>query len=64
MSERTTNYTLLLHLPNGHSAEEVTTAITHAMAELPKTLRRSLTWDQSSTNCCCADAQSAPLDCG
>jgi IS30 family transposase len=44
--ERTTNYTLLLHLPNGHAAEEVTTAITEAMAELPKTLRRSLTWDQ------------------
>ena len=44
--ERTTNYTLLLHLPNGHSAEAVTTAITEAMAELPKTLRRSLTWDQ------------------
>jgi IS30 family transposase len=46
--ERTTNYTLLLHLPNGHSADEVTTAITHAMAELPKTLRRSLTWDQGN----------------
>ena len=44
--ERTTNYTLLLHLPNGHSAEEVTIAITEAMAELPKTLRRTLTWDQ------------------
>jgi len=44
--ERTTNYTLLLHLPNGHTAEQVTTAITEAMAELPKTLRRSLTWDQ------------------
>ena len=44
--ERTTNYTLLLHLPHGHSAEAVTTAITEAMAELPKTLRRSLTWDQ------------------
>jgi IS30 family transposase len=44
--ERTTNYTLLLHLPHGHAAEEVTTAITEAMAELPKTLRRSLTWDQ------------------
>jgi transposase, IS30 family len=44
--ERTTNYTLLLHLPEGHGAEQVTTAITEAMAELPKTLRRSLTWDQ------------------
>ena len=44
--ERTTNYTLLLHLPEGHSAEQVTTAITEAMSELPKKLRRSLTWDQ------------------
>lgn len=44
--ERTTNYTLLLHLPNGHNAEQVTTAITEAMAELPRKLRQSLTWDQ------------------
>ncbi len=44
--ERTTNFTILLHLPDGHRAEHVTTAITEAMAELPKTLRRSLTWDQ------------------
>jgi transposase, IS30 family len=44
--ERTTNYTLLLHLPDGHGAEQVTAAITEAMAGLPATLRRSLTWDQ------------------
>ena len=44
--ERTTSYTLLLHLPHGHNAEQVTTAITEAMADLPKSLRRSLTWDQ------------------
>jgi len=44
--ERTTNYTLLLHLPEGHGAEQVTAAITEAMAGLPATLRRSLTWDQ------------------
>jgi len=44
--ERTTNYTLLLHLPQGHGAEQVTAAITEAMAGLPATLRRSLTWDQ------------------
>jgi transposase, IS30 family len=44
--ERTTNYTLLLHLPHGHGAEEVTTAITEAMSGLPKALRQSLTWDQ------------------
>lgn len=44
--ERTTNYTLLLHLPQGHGAEQVTAAITEAMAGLPAKLRRSLTWDQ------------------
>lgn len=44
--ERTTNYTLLLHLPNGHGAEVVTAAITEAMSGLPASLRRSLTWDQ------------------
>jgi transposase, IS30 family len=44
--ERTTGYTLLLHLPDGFRAEQVTTAITEAMAALPAKLRRSLTWDQ------------------
>jgi IS30 family transposase len=44
--ERTTNYTLLLHLPDGHGSEAVSTAIAQAMAQLPKTLRQSLTWDQ------------------
>ena len=44
--ERTTGYTLLLHLPAGFRAEQVTAAITEAMAGLPAKLRRSLTWDQ------------------
>jgi IS30 family transposase len=44
--ERTTNYTLLLHLPDGHGAEQVTAAITEAMTALPAKLRRTLTWDQ------------------
>jgi IS30 family transposase len=44
--ERTTNYTLLLHLPDGHGAEQVTAAITEAMAGLPAKLRQTLTWDQ------------------
>jgi IS30 family transposase len=44
--ERTTGFTLLLHLPEGHGAEQVTAAITEAMAGLPAKLRRSLTWDQ------------------
>jgi IS30 family transposase len=44
--ERTTRYTMLLHLPNGHGADELYRAITAAMARLPAELRRSLTWDQ------------------
>jgi IS30 family transposase len=44
--ERVTGYTVLLHLPEGHGAEQVTTAITEAMTALPATLRKTLTWDQ------------------
>jgi IS30 family transposase len=44
--ERTTRFTLLLHLPNGHGAEALHTAITTTMAGLPAQLCRSLTWDQ------------------
>jgi IS30 family transposase len=44
--DRATRFTLLLHLPHGHSAVEVRDAIIGAMADLPAQLRRSLTWDQ------------------
>jgi transposase, IS30 family len=46
--ERTTRFTMLLHLPNDHSAETVATAMIEAMAELPEDLRRSITWDQAA----------------
>ena len=46
--ERTTRYTMLLHLPNGHDAESVRDALIVAMAELPAHLRGSLTWDQGA----------------
>jgi len=62
--ERTTRFTMLLHLPPmaghgsarvkngpalaGHGAEAVRDAIASAIASLPDTLRRSLTWDQGS----------------
>ena len=46
MVERTTNYTLLLHLPHGHGTEAVTEALIARMRELPEQLRRSVTWDQ------------------
>ena len=44
--ERTTRYTMLLHLPHGHGAAQLHTAITAAITTLPTQLRRSLTWDQ------------------
>jgi IS30 family transposase len=62
--ERTTRFTMLLHLPRmdghggprvhngpalaGHGAEAVRDAIASAIATLPQQLRRSLTWDQGA----------------
>jgi IS30 family transposase len=62
--ERTTRFTLLLHLPRleghgeprvkngpalaGHGADAVRDAIATAIATLPEQLRRSLTWDQGA----------------
>lgn len=44
--ERTTGYTLLLHLPADHGTQAVTDALIARMAELPAQLCRSVTWDQ------------------
>ena len=62
--ERTTRYTMLLHLPRmgewgaprvkngpalaGHGAEAVRDAIASTITSLPEQLRRSLTWDQGA----------------
>jgi IS30 family transposase len=62
--ERSTRYTMLLHLPPmdghggprakngpalaGHGAEAVRNAIADTIVKLPEELRRSLTWDQGS----------------
>jgi len=62
--ERTTRFTMLLHLPRmddhgqerskngpalaGHGAEAVRYAIASSMTKLPEHLRRSLTWDQGA----------------
>ena len=62
--ERTTRFTMLLHLPPmdghggprekngpalaGHGAEAVRDAIAATITSLPKQLRRSLTWDQGA----------------
>jgi transposase, IS30 family len=44
--ERTTRFTMLLHLAEDHGAVTVRDAITKAVMTLPAELRRSLTWDQ------------------
>jgi IS30 family transposase len=62
--ERTTRFTILLHLPRmedfgqprtkngpalaGHGAEAVRDAIARSIVTLPKQMRRSLTWDQGT----------------
>ena len=44
--ERTTNYTMLLHLPDGYTPELVRDALAAKIKTLPEVLRASLTWDQ------------------
>jgi len=46
--ERKTRYLILLHLPNGQTAEEVEKAMVAATKRLPEALWKSLTWDQGS----------------
>jgi IS30 family transposase len=44
--ERTSRYVVLVHLPEGRSAEKVRQALARQLVRLPADLRRSLTWDQ------------------
>jgi IS30 family transposase len=46
--ERTTGYTMLVHLPDGYKAEQVRDALTKKIQTIPDILRASLTWDQGS----------------
>ncbi|WP_448456835.1 IS30 family transposase, partial [Mycolicibacterium elephantis] len=46
--ERSTRFTILLHLPLDHTADTVAAAMIEAMSELPEHLRRSITWDRGS----------------
>ncbi|GAS92734.1 transposase, ISlxx5, partial [Mycolicibacterium brisbanense] len=46
--ERATRYTLLVHLPHGHTAEAVRDGLIATMMTLPAHLRGSLTWDQGA----------------
>ncbi len=44
--ERSSRYVMLVHLPNGRTAEAVRFALTRQIRRLPAELRRTLTWDQ------------------
>jgi IS30 family transposase len=49
--ERTTRYTVLVHLGEGSRAEALRDGLGLVFSQLPETLRRSLTWDQGSEMC-------------
>jgi transposase, IS30 family len=44
--ERTTDYAMLVALPDGYKPEHVAPALAATIQTLPEQLRRSLTWDQ------------------
>jgi IS30 family transposase len=46
--ERKTRFTVLLHLPGGHTAQIIRDAMITAMGQIPGMLRNSMTWDQGS----------------
>ena len=44
--ERKTRFTTLLHLPGDHTAITIRDAMITAMSQIPRQLRKTLTWDQ------------------
>jgi len=46
--ERSTRFTILLHLPGRHDADNVAAAMIQEMRQLPDHLRRSITWDRGT----------------
>jgi IS30 family transposase len=44
--ERSSRYVMLVHLPEGRTAEAVRKALTRQITKMPSDLRRTLTWDQ------------------
>ncbi|WP_194927889.1 IS30 family transposase [Catenulispora pinisilvae] len=46
--ERTTRFTLVVPLPDGHDADTVQVALTEAIKALPVCLAKTLTWDQGA----------------
>ncbi|WP_232819241.1 IS30 family transposase [Homoserinimonas sp. OAct 916] len=57
--ERSTRFTILLHLPGDHTADTVATAMIREMRDLPEHLRRSVTWDRGSELASYAQIQTA-----
>ena len=49
--ERSTGYTMLLHLPDGYKPEQVREVLAAKIKTLPDSLRLSLTWDQGPEMC-------------
>ena len=46
--DRRSRYLRLIHLPHGHTAEQLVTALTLAMGDTPADKQLTLTWDQGS----------------
>jgi transposase, IS30 family len=46
--ERTTRFVILLHLPDGHDADQVAAAMIREMSKLPDHLRQSITYDRGT----------------
>jgi IS30 family transposase len=46
--DRASRYVKLIHLPAGHNAEQLHTALSTVLDELPEQVRWTLTWDQGS----------------
>lgn len=57
--ERSTRFTILLHLPGRHDADSVAATMIAAMGDLPQHLRRSITWDRGTELAAYADIQIA-----
>ena len=55
---------MLLHVPDGRSAEQVRRALAAKIQELPAPLRRSLTWDRGkemTAHACCSIDTGVPV---
>lgn len=61
--KRATSYLWLLHLPDGHTATAVRTAITDQLQHWPEVLKQTITWDRGkelTLHMCCTDGLNPP----